>query len=273
MKTISELLEGQKTLFSLLSGKLEPAKAVRAGVPIVDGGGQTTETSSAPVLDPVSYATTAARALLGNTSIKRNLFGQPKPKRINSVVEEDHVFDQTDEEGWETSADEKRREKLRRRNEERRLQENIQKKKLEEQKKPKFVVGTGSRLDNKDRDCPGEAAPKHVFVARTAMSTTKETVEGCLEYLAGIKGVATCCTPQERIESGEAFSLSWRVQVDSGDLEKALLSSSWKTGWAVKQYFFRRKKPENQHNQRSDPLSQFLAQAGYPGNLRQKIHP
>ena len=89
-------------------------------------------------------------------------------------------------------------------------------------------------LDNRNGDCPGQAAPKHVFVARTAMSTTKETVEGCLEYLAGIKGIATCCTPQERIDSGEAYSLSWRVQIENDDYEKALLSSSWKTGWAVK---------------------------------------
>ena len=83
------------------------------------------------------------------------------------------------------------------------------------------------------------------FVARTAMSTTKETVEGCLEYLAGIVGKATCCTPQERIDSGEAYSLSWRVQVENSDYEKALLPTSWKSGWAVKPYFFRRKKPDN----------------------------
>ena len=108
-----------------------------------------------------------------------------------------------------------------------------------------------------------QAAPKHVFVARTAMSTTKETVDGCLEYLAGIKGIATCCTPQERIDSGEAFSLSWRVQIENDDYEKALLSSSWKTGWAVKPYFFRRKRPEkHQHSIRADTLARLLAQAG-----------
>ena len=103
-------------------------------------------------------------------------------------------------------------------------------------------------MENKGGDCPGQVAPKHVFVARTAMSTTKETVEGCLDYLAGIKGIATCCTPQERIDSGEAFSLSWRVQVENEDYEKALLPSSWKTGWAVKPYFFRRKKSEKHQN-------------------------
>ena len=159
---------------------------------------------------------------------------------------------------------------MRKRNEERRAQEEIQRRKLsDEKKKSKFVVGTGARLDNKEEDCPGQAAPKHVFVARTAMSTTKETVEGCLEYLAGIKGVATCCTPQERLDSKEAFSLSWRVQVDNAVYEKALLPSSWKSGWAVKPYFFRRKRPDNQPDRR-DGLAQFLAQQA---QLRQTIRP
>ena len=144
-------------------------------------------------------------------------------------------------------------------------------KKAEEKKKPKFIVGTGARLESRDGDCPGQAAPKHVFVARTAMSTTKETVEGCLEYLAGIQGVATCCTPQERIDSGEAFSLSWRVQVESGDYEKALLPTSWKSGWAVKPYFFRRKKPDPQP-EKSDVLARFIAQHGQR-HVGGNIHP
>ena len=163
------------------------------------------------------------------------------------------------------------------------MQEDLQRRRMQdEKKKPKFVVGTGARLGNKDEDCPGQAAPKHVFVARTAMSTTKETVEGCLEYLAGVKGVATCCTPQERLHSGEAFSLSWRVQVDNVDYEKALLPTSWKSGWAVKPYFFRRRKPDNQPDRR-DGLAQFLAQHGQHQHgqpqhgqldpLRQSIHP
>ena len=104
------------------------------------------------------------------------------------------VPEEIDEDCWEVSAEEKRREKLKQRNGLRRLQAEEQKRNLGERRKPKFVVGTGSRLENKDEECPGQAAPKHVFVARTAMSTTKETVEGCLEYLSGIKGVAFCCT-------------------------------------------------------------------------------
>ena len=123
------------------------------------------------------------------------------------------------------------------------------------------MVGTGSKLETKDSECPGQAAPKHVFVARTAMSTTKETVEGCLDYLAGIKGVATCCTPEERIQSGESFSLSWRVQVDNVDYEKALLPTSWKSGWAVKPYYFRRKRPDNKQHHQRDLLAQFFGQA------------
>ena len=99
------------------------------------------------------------------------------------------------------------------------------------------------------------------------MSTTKETVEGCLEYLSGIKGTAVCCTPQERINCGEAFSLSWRVQVENDDYEKALLPTSWKSGWAVKPYFFRRKKTERSQNLNADALSQLLAQVGNTSQL------
>ena len=103
-------------------------------------------------------------------------------------------------------------------------------------------------------------------MARTALTTTSDIVQDCLEYLSGIKGVATCCTPQERIDSGEAFSLSWRVQVESADYEKALLPSSWKTGWAVKPYFFRRKKPDSLLVPKT-PLLNLLAQVGQNGRL------
>ena len=106
------------------------------------------------------------------------------------------------------------------------------------------------------------------------MSTTKETVEGCLEYLAGIKGVAVCCTPEERINSGEAFSLSWRVQVENADYEKALLPTSWKSGWAVKPYYFRRKKPEHLQPGQGGPVAQLFAHhAGQAPNLRQGSRP
>ena len=112
-----------------------------------------------------------------------------------------------------------------------------------------------------------------MFVARTAMSTTKETVEGCLEYLAGIKGEAFCCTPEERINSGEAFSLSWRVKVDNADFEKALLPTSWKSGWAVKSYYFRRKKPEQPQPGLGDTVSQFFAGAGQAPQIGLGSHP
>jgi hypothetical protein len=270
-KTISDLLAGQKTLFTLVGEKLDSAKSSStpsSSPPVVPSGPVTASSGQT-----LSFAETAARSLLGNSGISRNQFGQPKSKRINSLVSDVETFEQSDDDVWELSAEEKRREKLKKRYEEKRAQDELKRRnQIEEKKKPKFVVGTGAKLDNKDNDCPGQAAPKHVFVARTAMSTTKETVEGCLEYLAGIKGVATCCTPQERLDSGEAFSLSWRVQVDSSDLEKALLPTSWKSGWAVKPYFFRRKKPENQTD-RSDGLARFLAQHGQMGLLRQNLRP
>ena len=260
-KAIGELLSGQKTLFSLVGEKLEQPNAPSAAsqTTVTPTGGSSPSAAAAKPASTMTFAESAARTLLGAPGIKRNTIGQARSKRINSLVVDD-AFEQPEDEGWELSAEDRRKEKLQRRNEERKLAE-LQRKKDEEKKKPKFIVGTGSRLDSKDGDCPGQAAPKHVFGARTAMSTTKETVEGCLEYLSGIKGAATCCTPQERIDGGEAFSLSWRVQVDNGDYEKALLPTSWKSGWAVKPYYFRRNKPDNQPG-RNDGLARFLAQHG-----------
>ena len=104
------------------------------------------------------------------------------------------------------------------------------------------------------------------------MSTTKETVEGCLEYLAGIKGIATCCTPQHRLDSGEAFSLSWRLQVDNVDFEKALLPTSWKSGWAIKPYYCRRRWPEGL-SERGHVLGQMPAGGAQQGHLSQDSRP
>ena len=102
-----------------------------------------------------------------------------------------------------------------------------------------MIVCTG-RNNHKGDPFQGEAAPRNVFVNRTAKSTTKEKVEACLAHYTGIKGKATCVTPQERRET--AFSLSWRVEVPAADLKTALLPSSWVEGWGVKEYFFARTK-------------------------------
>ena len=277
-KSVSDLLEGQKTLFSLIAEKFTPEASVAASTATA-ASTPATAASSVPAfrtsfVQPKgasnSYAQTTARSA---PLIQRNQYGQPRPKRINSILE-DEAFEEIEDDNWELSAEEKRKEKLRKRFEEKKVQEEAERRKLQEKKKPKFILGTGSRLDNKNSDCPGQAAPKHVFLARTAMSTTKETVEGCLEYLAGIKGVAVCCTPEERINSGEAFSLSWRVQVDNADYEKALLPTSWKSGWAVKPYYFRRKKPEHLQPGQGGPVAQLFAHhAGQAPNLRQGSRP
>ena len=95
-------------------------------------------------------------------------------------------------------------------------------------------------------DCPGEVAPKHVFVARTHKNTTAQIVENCLEYLSGIKGKAVCVTREDLLES--AFSLSWRVQIDAKDPPKALESSSWKEGWTVREYIFYKKKKDESND-------------------------
>ena len=264
-KSISELLKGQKALFELV-GEKHASKAkedVAVAPPKVPN-----ITANQNNKDDTSFASIVNQSLnrgvySGKSMIQRNQLGQSRPKRINSVLEDD-AFEETDEDIWEISADEKRRLKIKKRQEEKRKLELD--KKEEERKKPKFIVGTGCRLGDKQSDCPGQAAPKHIFVARTALSTTSEIVQDYLEYLSGIKGIATCCTPQERIESGEAYSLSWRVQVDSVDYEKALLPSSWKTGWAVKPYYFRRKKPDSLLVPRT-PLLNLLAQVGQSGHL------
>ena len=226
--SIHDLASGQKALLSLVEDNLSQlfskssSTSGHAPSVIVPAPGGDTHAV------PTTFAEMASKAISAAGSTASRGVGQPRAKRINSVVA-DEILEQSDDEVWEVTAEEKRRSKLQRRNEEKKL-EDLLKKKNEDKKKPKFIVGTGSNLESKQGDCPGQAAPKHVFVARTAMSTTKETVEGCLEYLAGIKGVATCCTPQERIDSGEAYSLSWRVQIDSDDYDKALLPSSWKSG-------------------------------------------
>ena len=233
-KSISELLSGQKTLSSLIGEKLDstPRPSSTAMPPATPSEQGSVQPSKMPSVIPqgnvplkvqgMNFAGAATRSLLGRAATGRNHLGQPRSKRINSLIVDDDVTVDSDDDNWEVSAEQKRREKLRLRNEERKIQEVNRRNTQEEKKKSKFVLGTGGKLDDKEEDCPGQAAPKHVFVARTAMSTTKETVEGCLEYLAGIKGIATCCTPQERRDSGEAFSLSWRVQVDNADFEKAL---------------------------------------------------
>ena len=103
-----------------------------------------------------------------------------------------------------------------------------------------MIVGTGRTKGSTAGDCPGEAAPKHVFVTRTAKNTTSDIVENCLDYLTGIKGKAVCVTPEERKDN--SYSLSWRVEIPAADLEKALQPDSWATGWAVREYFFRRQR-------------------------------
>ena len=80
-------------------------------------------------------------------------------------------------------------------------------------------------FDRNDEDCLAQAVPD-MFVPWTAVSTNKETVGGCLKYFADIKGVSMCCAPSDGLESGEDFSLSWRIQEDNTVFEKALHPSS-----------------------------------------------
>ena len=138
-------------------------------------------------------------------------------KRVNSEIDESLIVstgDDTDD-GWEKSREDKRREKLRMRNKEKKEKESKSDNKdnIIRKKKTPLVVCTGTN-NGKDTSFQGEAAPRNVSVSRTAKSTTKENVEACLDFFTSIKGIATCVTPEERLQT--AFSLSWRVEVSDG---------------------------------------------------------
>ena len=104
-KALSDLLEGQKTLFSLVGEKLEaPAAATSGKIPPTIAPTQSGPPEAGHLTgQPISYAHTAARAAMGNTVIHRNQNGQARAKRINSVVDSDAIEDIDD---WETTAEE-----------------------------------------------------------------------------------------------------------------------------------------------------------------------
>ena len=86
----------------------------------------------------------------------------------------------------------------------------------------------------------------------------------------------------QRNRSGEArakriYSIVENNEIKDTDEEgwelAALLPSSWKTGWAVKPCFFRRKRPDRQQHQGGEPLAQLSAQVGHGGHLRHDVHP
>ena len=110
-------------------------------------------------------------------------------------------------------------------------------------KKPSpVIVCTGKTVPNKGVAPLAMAAPRNVFISRTNKTTTKEMVEMCLKYFGDIDGIAICATPEQYRET--AHSLSWRVEVPAADLAKALEPTSWAAGWAVRQLFFAKKKPQ-----------------------------
>ena len=120
-------------------------------------------------------------------------------------------------------------------------------------KKPSPVtVCTGKTLENKGAAPPAMAAPRNVFISRTCKTTTKEIVQDCLKYFANVDGTAVCVTPEEFRQT--AHSLSWRVEVPAADLKKSLEPTSWAAGWAVRQYFFfKKKKPQGSESDKNVP--------------------
>ena len=210
---INQLMEGQKKLFDIINDKSWVASVEKAN----------------PRLHVTSVKRPYAEAA-GADHRKHNLLEPPR-KRANSVISVEDASENESEAPWETTREEKKREKAKER------KQNGTKK--PSRKPAPVVVGTGKSRDENSKNY--QAAPKHVFISRTAKSTTKEIVEDCLKYFANIDGTAVCVTPEEYRET--AHSLSWRVEVPAVDLKKCLEPDSWATGWAVRQFFFQRKRP------------------------------
>ena len=186
--------------------------------------------------------------------------GKPPKKHLNSAAYDSSataVDEDTDDDGWEKTREDKRKEKLRKRNEKKNYKNihkdsmsNYDKKKV---KKPSPVtVCTGKALENKGAAPPGMAAPRNVFISRTDKTTTKELVEQCLKYFAEVDGIATCVTPEQYRQT--AHSLSWRVEVPAAYLATCLKPESWAAGWAVRQFFFFKKK-KTQDSAEKGPVS------------------
>ena len=90
--TLSKLLEGQKTLFAMVEKKGEvPSNPISSQHP----------NPPAPLYANVAASTSRPQV------IQRNHLGQPRSKRINSIIE-DEAFEETDEDSWEVSAEAKR---------------------------------------------------------------------------------------------------------------------------------------------------------------------
>lgn len=242
-KEISDMKEAQATLFKLLDERLPEKNDQNPATTTFKGIVEKHNNSILKVPKPFE---------------KASHLKPPARKRANSEIDESIKVSSEDDtdDGWEQSREDKRREKIRKRNKEKKEKEiekeskDDNKDNLTRKKKTPLVVCTGTN-NGKDSSFQGEAAPRNVFVSRTAKGTTKDNVEACLEYFTGIKGIATCVTPEERLQT--AFSLSWRVEVPAVDLQKALEATSWVTGWAVREYFFPRVKKSSKPAKFEDP--------------------
>ena len=106
-KAITELLSGQKTLFTLVGEKLDSVKA--SPTPSATASPSLPPSGPQVIASPgqaLSFAETAARSVLGNTQNRRNTSGQPRSKRLNSLVA-DEILEESDDDVWELSAEEK----------------------------------------------------------------------------------------------------------------------------------------------------------------------
>ena len=157
--TITELLAGQKKLFDIVNGKSHVASVEK--------------------VNPRLHVTSVKRSFseaAGSEQVKNNLLELAR-KRANSVISVEELSENEIEAPWETTREEKKREKAKERKQ-KVLQDQKNGSEKPFRKPTPVIVGTG-KSDN-DNSKNYQAAPKHVFVSRTAKSTTKEIVEDCL---------------------------------------------------------------------------------------------
>ena len=120
-KTISEILSSQKTLFTLIGEKLDnTSSGSERQTPGVGSGSASAPVTSCPVLATSGpTAATSGQGLsmsfaqIAAKPPQRGLSIQPRSKRLNSLVAEE-ALELSDDDVWEISAEEKRKEKLRR---------------------------------------------------------------------------------------------------------------------------------------------------------------
>ena len=93
------------------------------------------------------------------------------------------------------------------------------------------------------------SAPSNIFVYHTAPDTTDQDVREAAKHFGNIvvKNV-------ERRSNEYSYYGSFRVTIDRNDFDTAMSSSSWPSGWSVRQYFVSRIR-SNANNSNKDSIA------------------